>query len=167
MVKKTHKKKKSKRMRGKGMGTHGSGARKNKRHSGMRGGKGFSGSGKRADHKKTLITKLYGHGYFGKKGITSIGTKKDKRKRVNVGQIQENIGSFGDKKGDSFEIDLKDYKILGKGDVKDKLIIKAKKASKTAIKKIEKAGGKIELPKEKAKKKVKESTPEKEVQKSK
>ena len=73
-MQKTHKRKKSSRMNGRKMGTHGTGARKNNRESGNKGGKGMSGSGKRGDQKKTLITKLYGHDYFGKKGITSIGT---------------------------------------------------------------------------------------------
>ena len=68
---KVKKRKKISRMRGRGMGTHGGGARKKRKKSGHRGGTGMSGSGKRADHKKTLITKLYGHSYFGKKGITS------------------------------------------------------------------------------------------------
>ena len=76
---KTKKRKKSSRQQGKGMGTHGTGARKKKRDSGHKGGKGMSGSGKRADHKKTLITKKFGGKYFGKQGITSRGTKRDKR----------------------------------------------------------------------------------------
>ena len=54
----TKKTKKVKGQRGLGMGTHGSGARKNKRKSGNKGGCGMSGSGKRADHKKTLVQKL-------------------------------------------------------------------------------------------------------------
>jgi len=123
------------------MGTSGTGARKNQRDSGHRGGKGMSGSGKRADHKKTLITKLYGNKYFGKQGITSRGTKRDKRLKINVGDIQNKY-----KPG---EIDLSKYKILGTGEVKDKFIIKAKEASKSAIEKIEKAGGKIILPEKK------------------
>ena len=53
----TKTRKKSSRMHGKGMGTHGGGARKKRKGSGHRGGKGMSGSGKRADHKKTLVTK--------------------------------------------------------------------------------------------------------------
>ena len=143
---KTHKRKKRSRYRGRGMGTHGTGARKNKRKSGHKGGKGMSGSGKRADHKKTRITKIYGHKYFGKKGITSIGTKRDTRKRINVQQIESNLENYGKKKGDGFEVDLKDYKILGKGEIKNKLIIKAKEASKSAIEKVKKAGGEIILP---------------------
>ena len=138
---KIKKRKKSSRHHGKGMGNSGTGARKNQRDSGHRGGKGMSGSGKRADHKKTLITKLYGNKYFGKQGITSRGTKRDKRLKINVGEIQNKY-----KPG---EIDLSKYKILGTGEVKDKFIIKAKEASKSAIEKIEKAGGKIILPEKK------------------
>lgn len=143
---KTKKRKKKSRMQGRRMGTHGSGARKKHKKSGHRGGKGMSGSGKRADHKKTLITKLYGHKYFGKQGITSRGTKRDKRKRINIGGIDANIKSYGAKKTDKgFEINLGKYKILGMGEVKNKLIIKAKEASKSAIEKVKRAGGQILL----------------------
>jgi large subunit ribosomal protein L15 len=142
---KVHKIKKSKKMRGRGMGTHGGGARKKRKGSGHRGGKGMSGSGKRADHKKTLVTKLYGNKYFGKKGITSRKTAKDKRKRINVGDIQNRYSSG--------EINLPDYKVLGKGDIKERFIIKAKEASKSAIEKVKKAGGEIILPVKKEEKK--------------
>jgi large subunit ribosomal protein L15 len=134
---KTHKRKKSSRHHGKNMGTSGTGARKKSQGSGHKGGKGMSGSGKRADHKKTLITKLYGNTYFGKKGVTSRGTKRDKANRINVGDIQV--------KYKAGNLDLNSYKILGSGEVKDKFVIKASSASKTAVEKIEKAGGKIEL----------------------
>jgi large subunit ribosomal protein L15 len=143
---KTKKRKKSSRYKGRGMGTHGTGARKNKRKSGHKGGKGMAGSGKRADHKKTRITKIYGHEYFGKKGITSKGTKKDKRKRINLQEIETNLEKYGKEKNKGYEIDLKNYKILGDGEVKHKLIIKAKEASKSAIEKVKKAGGEIILP---------------------
>ena len=135
------------------MGTHGTGSRKNNRHSGMKGGKGMSGSGKRADHKKTLINKLYGNKYFGKQGVTSRKTKRDTRKRINLRQIELGIQKYGKKKGNSFEINLSSYKILGEGEVKNKLIIKAKEASKSAIDKVKKAGGEIQLPVKKEKKK--------------
>ena len=129
-------------MYGKNMGTHGGGARKKRKGSGHRGGKGMSGSGKRADHKKTLVQKLHGHGYFGKKGITSIGTKRDKRDRINLGQIQKEIGKYKNEKG---EIVLKNYKILGKGEIKEKITIRAKEASKSAIEKVKEKGGEIVL----------------------
>jgi len=143
---KTHKTKKSKGMRGNGMGTHGWGARKKHKKTGHRGGKGMSGSGKRGDQKKTLITKLYGNKYFGKQGITSRGTKRDTRQRINLQTIEINLEKYGKKIGGKFEIDLKRYKILGQGEVKNKLIIKAKEASKSAIDKVKEKGGEIILP---------------------
>ncbi len=139
------------------MGTHGTGARKKHRHSGERGGKGMSGSGKRADHKKTLITKLYGHRYFGKKGITSKSTKKDKRERINLRQIEDNLESVGIKKKDFFEVNLPNHKILGEGEVKNKLIITAKEASKSAIEKVKKAGGEIKILSQKSEKEESQS----------
>ncbi len=139
----THKRRKSSRQHGRHMGTHGTGARKNNRESGNRGGFGMAGSGKRADHKKTLITKLFGHGYFGKKGITSKKTEKDKRLRIGLAQIQSNLESYGNKTAKGWEIDLSKYKILGKFEVKEKLFIKALEASKGAIESVKKAGGEI------------------------
>ena len=151
----TKKRKKASRQHGKNMGTHGGGARKKRKGSGHRGGKGMSGSGKRADHKKTLVIKLYGNKYFGKQGITSRGTKRDTRKRINLGQIQADVEKYKNAKG---EIELKGYKILSGGEVTGKLIIKAKEASKLAIEKVKKAGGGIILKKREEKVKEKKSS---------
>src|SRR3989304_4219906 len=98
-LKKTHKRKKVSRMHGHGQGTHGWGARKKHKKSGHRGGQGMAGTGKRADQKKTLVTKLYGHGYFGKQGITSKKTERDTRKRINLRDIELNLGKYGKKTG--------------------------------------------------------------------
>ena len=141
------KRKKSSRMHGRKMGTHGTGTRTKKNKSGNKGGVGFAGTGKRADQKKTLITKLYGHGYFGKQGITSKRTERDKRKRINLKTIEKNISSYGKKTGNKWEVKLENYKILGEGDVKRILIIHAKEASKSAVGKVKKAGGEIILKK--------------------
>lgn len=142
---KTVKRRKSSRMSGRGFGTHGSGARKNKRKSGNKGGIGMSGTGKRADHKKTLVLKLYGNKYFGKQGITSRGTKKDTRSRINVGDIELHLERYGKKKGDAWELNLKSYKILGKGEVSNKLNVVCLEISKSAREKIEKAGGSVSV----------------------
>jgi len=149
---KVKKRQKSTRQHGRGMGTHGTGSRKNKRKSGHKGGKGMSGSGKRADHKKTLITKLYGGKYFGKQGITSRGTKRDTRQRINLQTIELNLESYmkkgiAKKTGEKFEVNLIKHKILGTGTVKNKLMIKALEASKSAIEKVAKEGGEIILQK--------------------
>lgn len=132
-------------MKGKNMGSHGRGARKKGKGSGHRGGIGMSGSGKRADHKKTLITKKFGHTYFGKKGFTSRGTKRDTRKRINVGDLQLHLDVYAKKTPKGYEIVLKDYKILGSGEVKDSLFITAFEASSSAIEKVQNAKGIITL----------------------
>ena len=147
-------------MHGKGMGTHGWGARKKHKKSGHRGGKGMAGTGKRADHKKTLVIKLYKGKYFGKQGITSKGTKKDKRDRINLQNIEQNIKTYikkwiAKKITSGFEVELKNYKILGGSKeyiVKNKLIIKSKEASQTAIDKVKEKGGEINFTQKRANK---------------
>lgn len=140
---KTKKRTKVSRMSGKGMGTHGSGARKNKKKSGHKGGVGMAGSGKRADHKKTLVQKMYGHKYFGKQGFTRGKNMRDIRQRINLKEIIANLAKYGKKTKDGWEISIQKYKILGVGDVKEKLIITCLEISKSAREKIEKAGGKV------------------------
>jgi len=147
---KTHKRKKYTRMHGRGRGTAGTGGRKNQRKSGHKGGVGMAGTGKRADHKKTLMNNLYGNDYFGKQGITSRGTERDTRQRINIGEIQANLENFVakgivKKTKEGYEVKLEEYKILGNGIVKDKFIVTALEASKSAVEKIEKAGGKVIL----------------------
>ena len=157
---KIKKRKKNTRAHGKGMGTSGWGARKKHKKSGHRGGKGMAGTGKRGDQKKTKILTQYGHGYFGKKGITSVGTKRDKRDRINLQMIEANIENFvaqgiaKESKG-IYEMNLKTYKILGSGALTLKVNIHAKEASPSALKKVKKAGGEIILPKKEIKTKRK------------
>ena len=107
---------------------------------GSKGGKGMSGTGKRAGQKKTLVIKLYGNKYFGKQGITSKGTAKDKSKFINLRDIEK----YKDKNN---EINLKEYKVLGDGEITKAVTIKARGFTKSAKDKIEKAGGKIILTK--------------------
>ena len=132
--------KKSRKLRGSRY--HGKSAKKHK-GKGTSGGKGMSGSGKRADQKKTLVIR-YRWPYFGKKAERK---KRKKGKEINVGDIEKNLSSLLKKgiarKGkESIEINLEDYKILGNGEVKEKLYIKAKSFSNKAKEKIEKVGGK-------------------------
>ncbi len=111
-------------------------AMKKHKGSGNRGGYGMAGTGKRADHKKTYVIK-YLYPYFGKRGFTSRPTA---RKIVNVMNLKEINEKYAGEK----EIKLENYKILGKGEGM-KAIITASSASKSAIEKMEKAGGKIIL----------------------
>lgn len=143
-----------------GTGTHGYGARKKHQGSGHRGGFGMAGTGKRADHKKSLVIKLYGSGYFGKQGITSKSTQKKVNKVMNVGFIEANLDSLLKKFGKDGVIVLEGYKILGDGEISSAVKIKVEKISESAKEKIEKAGGKIILPevKETIKKEIKKET---------
>jgi len=161
-LKKTHKRSKVSRMHGRKMGTHGWGARKKHKKSGHRGGTGMAGTGKRGDTKTTLITKLFGHDYFGKQGITSRGTKRDTRQRINLQQIEKNLEKYGKKTAKGWEVKLERYKILGEGEIKEKLIITAMQASESAINKVKKAGGEIILPAEKEEIKTEKPNPSKE-----
>tara|TARA_Y100000034_G_scaffold111592_1_gene144808 strand:+ start:9621 stop:10184 length:564 start_codon:yes stop_codon:yes gene_type:complete len=140
MVIKIKKKKKSVRMRG--TNSHGGGARGKRRGSGHRGGFGMAGTGKKADHKKSLVLKKYGNKYFGKQGITSRGTLRRKLKAINLREIQINLNSLMKRFGKGTVLDLKNYKILGDGELKRKLDIKAHAFTKSAKEKIEKLGGK-------------------------
>jgi ribosomal protein L15 len=143
----TKKRKKTTRMRG--AETFGHGFRQKVKGHGNSGGPGMSGSGKRGDQKKqkalALAKKMGFKSYFGKQGMTSASTAKRKYKFMNLEQIKENLFSK-----DAEKIDLKNYKILGKGEG-FKATIEAKEATKGAIEKMEKAGGKIVLPTKKEK----------------
>ncbi len=136
---KIHKKKKSVRLRGTNSGGHGS--RKKWKGSGHRGGKGMAGTGKKADQKKSLVIKKYGNKYFGKQGVTSKGSALNKLKVINLGQIQRNFNSLMKKFGSNGELNLEKYKVLGNGELKEKITIKARDISKSAKKGIEKVGG--------------------------
>jgi len=124
----TKKRKKVTRMRG--SHTHSRGFKKKARGKGHRGGIGKSGTGKRADHKKNLKINPFG------KDKTLRTKYVPKLKVINLSQISEKF------KGKS-ELNLKDYKILGEGELKQKMKITASAASKSAIDKVKKAGGDI------------------------
>lgn len=115
-----------------GTHTQGMGFKKKARGSGHHGGKGMAGTGKRADHKKSLILNLK-EKYFGK---SSLKPKSKTYKTINLVNI--NRISKGKK-----EIDLREYKILAKGELTNPIKIKAHSASKSAIAKVKKAGGEI------------------------
>ncbi len=126
------KRRKSSRMHG--SHTHGRGFKKKARGSGHRGGFGNAGTGKRADQKKTLVLNMP-EAYFGKSGLRA---KVKRYKILNVGDLEKM--SNGKK-----DLDLSKYKLLGKGEVKSGFNIKVYSASKSAVEKVKKAGGKVEL----------------------
>jgi len=138
--------KRSKRSRLRGRRTCGYGGRKKHRGKGSKAGKGMAGTGKRAGQKKTWIFK-YEPDYLGKKGFKSMKKLRKKSKIINLSEIQERLESFlkkglAKKTNEGIELELKNYKILARGELKDKLIIKATSFSKKTEEKIKKSGGK-------------------------
>lgn len=93
----------------------------------------MSGTGKRADHRKTLvINQTGGNNYFGKQK-TWRKPIPERYKVINLKDIQL---KYGNKK----EVDLLGYKILGSGELTSKLTIKASAFSESAKEKIQKSG---------------------------
>jgi large subunit ribosomal protein L15 len=134
--------KRPKNSRIRGARTVGWGFRQKHKGHGNKGGFGKSGTGKRADHKKQVALESDARKkkrYFGKQGLTSKGTARDLRKRINLYDIKDNMFV---KEG--CKIDLSGYKILGSGDG-FKAEIVALGASALAVEKMEKAGGRIVL----------------------
>jgi len=137
-------KKRAKSSRHRGSHTHGGGFKKKRRGSGHRGGIGMAGTGKRGDQKKTLITKKYGHDYFGK----DLSVQDRKRKVLSVSAIVDKLDSFikkgiaKDNKG-IYEVELREYKIVGNSVPEVKIKIHAKAASKGAVESVRKSGGEI------------------------
>ena len=143
-------KKRTRRSRIRGRRGCGWGRRQKHRGKGSRGGHGMAGTGKRAGQRKTFILKFFPN-YFGKNGFKSVNQKhKLKLESINIDDIERRLEKM-EKRGiakkinDSFEIDLHKFKILGNGETKLKLIIKAGAASEKAIQKIRSAGGDIKV----------------------
>jgi len=138
-------------------------AAKKHKGSGNRGGKGMAGSGKQ---KKTYVIRYF-LPYFGREA-----KKKEKAKikyeEINLKDIEGRLEKFKKegltKEGkEGIELNLIGCKVLGNGEVKNKLILKARAFSSSAKEKIEKAGGKalIVMPEAKEKKEGKKE-PQKE-----
>ena len=125
--------------------THGWGSKKKHRGKGNKGGSGRAGTGKRADSKKPSYWKLEKEKGFKKKGL------KKKIKAINIQYIEENFGKLlkEDKikiKKNDYILDLEDIgcnKLLSKGRLTRKIIIKVPFASKKSVEKIKQVGGEI------------------------
>ena len=136
-----HRKRKVRKKRG--SRTHGYGRVGQHRAGGQRGGHGHVGYHK---HKWTYTIK-HDPERFGKHGFTP--PKKKPTTAINVGDLDEQIDSLLEKKQakkakEGFEVDLDQLgydKLLGGGKVTHSLIVRVDSWSKSAAKKIEKAGG--------------------------
>lgn len=142
----TNKRKKVVKYRG--SKTHGCGSMKKRRGAGNRGGRGNAGLGKRSCQKRP--TALLRKRTFGKDGFYRHG-QKEKIKSVNLDFFNENINRLLtekkiEKKDDIYLVDLKKLgfnKLLGSGQIKFKMQVRAPFFSKKAESKIKEAGGEI------------------------
>lgn len=127
----------------------GGGSHKKRRGAGHRGGRGNAGMHK---HKWTWVIKYDPH-HFGDRGFSVPRDAKHTYDSINVGELDESIDKLLDKKiakkeGGKIEIDVTEFgceKVLGAGRVTKPLNVKAQSFSKSAVKKIEDAGGKAIL----------------------
>lgn len=108
-----------------GSRTHGRGSHKKHRGAGSRGGRGKAG---RCKHHFGL------YGNFGKHGFFPRG-EKEKKRTINVEEVERLAENLD-------EVDLSEYKVLGKGRVKmsGRKVIKVGEISSLAREKLEKAG---------------------------
>lgn len=139
--------KRSKRTRERGSRTCYWGGRKKHKGTGMRGGAGMAGTGKKSGQKVTWVQKNFGNDYFGGEGLKR---KTVKLQDINLRDIEINMASLikqgKAKEGkNGVEVDFSGYKILGDGDIKTKMIIIADKASESVKEKVKKAGGSLIL----------------------
>lgn len=132
-----------------GSRTHGWGSSKKHRGAGSRGGRGMAGTGKRADSKKPSV--WMNTRYFGKYGFTHVNV--DPQREITLSALKELLpelleAGIASKDKDTYVLDLSKVgydKVLAKGKLEIKLRLKARYASKGAVKKIEAAGGVITL----------------------
>lgn len=138
-----HKIRKVRKMRG--SRTHGYGVVGQHRKTGSKGHR------KAGRHKGGwTYTVKYEPDYFGKKGFTPKGLKP-KVSFINVGELEELITKLSrvqklEKKDGKTVIDLKGLgydKLLGMGKITQPILVKVSSYSKTAVKKVEEAGGQI------------------------
>lgn len=140
--------KKSSRHRG--SWTHGHGEKKKHRGAGSRGGRGNAGSGKRGDAKKPSFWKLKNFNK-GKKGFTNPA--ENKLNTITLTELNSKINQLVEsgmatKKGNSFIVNCQSIgidKLLGTGVPLFAFEIVVAQATAGAIKKVEEAGGKVEL----------------------
>lgn len=131
-----------------GKRTHGYG-KKASRGAGKRGGRGLAGGHK---HKIMFMNKYY-PGHFGRHGFKRPQSVVACNETINIALLLERIPSLiaqgaAIQSGKSITIDLEKLgydKLLAQGEADKPLMLKVPQASKSAIEKVEAAGGKVEV----------------------
>lgn len=124
------------------------------RGAGSRGGRGNAGSKK----QKWSYTSKYLPDYFGRKGFKRPEKVITEDVTINVGDLSKNIKKYVSEgkaveNAGKYIIDLTALgynKLLGSGKATEAIEIKVAKSTQSAIEKIQKAGGKVELLKQEA-----------------
>ena len=110
------------------------GSHKKWRGGGSRGGRGQAGGHK---HKWSYIVK-YDREHFGKEGFKMPQAIKKDIRTINIGQLEILLAGK-----DKINLNEVGYgKVLGSGKIDRAVVVEAKSFSKSAIKKLEEAGGK-------------------------
>ncbi|MCD6402883.1 MAG: uL15 family ribosomal protein [Candidatus Aenigmarchaeota archaeon] len=138
-------KKKVKKMRG--HRTYGYGSHKKHRGGGSRGGRGKAGMHKH----KWIYTVKYEPDHFGKRGFKRPREVVKKPKTINLDELDRLVEKLLEEKKlkqekGKIKVDLKELgydKLLGRGRITHKLVIKVDSFSELAKKKVEAAGGEI------------------------
>jgi len=128
--------------RGRGSRTHGGGSQKNRRGAGHRGGRGDAG---RKKHEAK------DHPQLGKSGFKRPGKVVEDVEVSNVGDIDRQIDALVDRgvaeeTEDGYAVDASALgvdKVLGSGQVRNTLTVRADDFSDSAVEKIEDAGGEV------------------------
>lgn len=128
--------------RGRGSRTHGGGTQKNRRGGGNRGGRGDAGRDK---HEK------FSHPGLGKHGFQRPQKVQEEVKTADIGKIDQKVYELVDEgvveeTDDGYEVDADEMgvdKILGGGQVRNSLVVRAEDFSDSAVEKIESAGGEV------------------------
>ncbi len=130
-----------------GTRTCGGGSHKKRRGKGSKGGSGNAGA-----YEHHFVRSLKQGIRKGKRGRPYIAIRRDELV-LNVGELEERLDELlktgkAEARDDAFILDTTQLgisKILGKGEVTKKLIVKAKAISSIAKGKIEQAGGSVEV----------------------
>ncbi|MBI5872481.1 50S ribosomal protein L15 [archaeon] len=126
--------------------TYGTGSHKKAKGAGNRGGRGEAGYHK---HKWSYVLK-YEPDHFGKEGFKRPTAVLKNIKAINLKDLDKKVEQLlkenvAEKEGDKIKINvlkLGYQKVLGAGELTQPLIIESKMFSRSAIKKLEEAGGK-------------------------
>lgn len=139
-------KKRIKRIRG--TRTCGGGSHKKRRGKGSRGGVGNAGA-----YDVHVVRSLKRGIVKGRHGSDQHKRSRGSEKAMNIGDLEEQLEGLlaqgkAKEEGDAIHLDLHELgiqKLLGKGEVTKKLMLKAGKVSRTAKEKIERVGGVVEV----------------------